>query len=50
MGSSDPGPRTRGQGGLGQVMLVFPPALGEEEQQMEGFDAGADANTPRPTR
>lgn len=42
--------RIRGQEGLSQVMVVFLSALGEEEQQIEGFDAGADDYIPKPIR
>ena len=42
--------RIREQEGLSQVMVVFLSALGEEEQQIEGFDAGADDYIPKPIR
>lgn len=42
--------RIRGQEGLSQVMVVFLSALGEEQQQIEGFDAGADDYIPKPIR
>ena len=42
--------RIREQEGLNQVMVVFLSALGEEEQQIEGFDAGADDYIPKPIR
>ena len=42
--------RIREQEGLSQVMVVFLSALGEEEQQIEGFDAGADDSIPKPIR
>ena len=42
--------RIREQEGLSQVMVVFLSALGEEEQQIEGFDAGAADYIPKPIR
>ena len=35
---------------LRDTMVVFLSALGEEEQQIEGFDAGADDYIPKPIR
>lgn len=42
--------RIRQQEGLRHVMVVFLSALGEEEQQIEGFEAGADDYIPKPIR
>ena len=42
--------RLRQLPGLQKTMVVFLSALGEEEQQVEGFDAGADDYIPKPVR
>lgn len=42
--------RIRQQPSLRDVMVVFLSALGEEEQQVEGFDAGADDYISKPIR
>ncbi len=42
--------RIRLQPSLRDVMVVFLSALGEEERQVEGYDAGADDYIPKPIR
>lgn len=42
--------RLRRLPGLQKTLVVFLSALGEEEEQVEGFDAGADDYIPKPVR